>query len=182
MQIVNNVQINGWSCFFKHDAAHLTVLKHFSSGWYEAFQKHSFLWLSPAPPNTFQFFSRCWKTFFRLNTMQLFKNHSSLWLGRAPQHPLSLPSSNRGVEHFFSSWDHADCQRRSNQRLFVLPQTWSSSFHGVESVFRLDDMKLFNNIQSYCRTVLCQTRPSSFQGVDQPFRLNVMQPFKNFQV
>ena len=30
MQIVNNVQINGWSCSPKHDPAHFTVLKHFS--------------------------------------------------------------------------------------------------------------------------------------------------------
>ena len=31
----------------------------FSFGWYEAFQKHSILWLGRAPPNTAQFLSRC---------------------------------------------------------------------------------------------------------------------------
>ena len=36
--------------------------KLFSSGWYEAFQKHSNWWLGRAPPNTGQFFSRCWGT------------------------------------------------------------------------------------------------------------------------
>ena len=35
----------------------------FSSGWYEAFQKHSKLLVRGAPPNTAQFFSRCWKNF-----------------------------------------------------------------------------------------------------------------------
>ena len=34
----------------------------FSSGWYEAFQIHSILWLGCAPPNTAQYFSR-WTTF-----------------------------------------------------------------------------------------------------------------------
>ena len=37
----------------------------------------------------------------------------------------------------------ADFENRSNERLVVLPQTRSSSFHGVEEVFRLDGVKLF---------------------------------------
>ena len=36
--------------------------------------------------------------FFRLDVMQPFRKHSSWWLGRIPQHPLSQPSSFRGVE------------------------------------------------------------------------------------
>ena len=35
----------------------------FSSGWYEAFQKHSNLWLGRVFPHTAQFYSRCWVTF-----------------------------------------------------------------------------------------------------------------------
>ena len=35
----------------------------FWSGWYEASQKHSNLWLGLAPPNTAQFCSRCGRTF-----------------------------------------------------------------------------------------------------------------------
>ena len=62
----------------------------------------------------------------------------------------------------FLHWSCADCQQPSNQRLVVLPQTRSSSFHGVKAFSRLDGMKLFKNIQRYGRTVLCQTRPSSF--------------------
>ena len=81
---------------------------------------------------------------------------------------------------FFTSWSYADGQQRSNQRQVVLPQTRSSSFHGVKAFSRLDGMKLFKNIQRYGRTVLCQTRPSSFQSVDQPFRRDVMHTFKTF--
>ena len=34
----------------------------FLSGWCEAFQKHSILWLGCASPNTAQFLLRCWRT------------------------------------------------------------------------------------------------------------------------
>ena len=37
----------------------LRCWKFFSSGWYQAFQKHSIVWLGRAPPNTAQFYSRC---------------------------------------------------------------------------------------------------------------------------
>ena len=36
---------------------------NFSSGWREAFQKHSKFWLGRAPPNTAHFYSRCYRTF-----------------------------------------------------------------------------------------------------------------------
>ena len=96
---------------------------------------------------------------------------------RSPTSPVITQIISRRCT-LFSSWSYADCQQRSNQRLFVLPQTRSSSFHGVKTFSRLDDMKLSKNIQSYRRTVLYQTRPSSFQGVEKPFRLNVMQQYK----
>ena len=72
----------------------------FSSGWNEAFQKHSNSWLGCAPPNTAQFCSRCWRIYL-CGCYAAMQKYSSLWLGRAPQHPLSRPSSFRGVEESF---------------------------------------------------------------------------------
>ena len=42
-----------------------------------------------------------------------------------------------------SFWCYADFQQRLNEWQVVLPQTRSRSFHGVEQVFRLVDIKLF---------------------------------------
>ena len=66
---------------------------------------------------------------------------------------------------------YADCQQRSNQKRVVLPQTRSSSFHGVENYFRLHGVKLFKNTRFYGWAMLFQTRPSSFHGVEISFRL-----------
>ena len=63
----------------------------------------------------------------------------------------------------------ADIQQRSNERMVVLPQTHSRSFHGVEKLFRLDRMKLFKNIRTYGWAVLPQTKPSCFHGVENSF-------------
>ena len=60
----------------------------------------------------------------------------------------------------------------------MLPQTRSSSNHGVESTFRPDGVKFFKNIPNLGLVLLSQTRPSSFQGVKEPFRLDIMQPFR----
>ena len=81
-----------------------------------------------------------------------------------------------------SFWYCADIQQRSNERLFVLPQTQSRSFHGVEKLSHLDGMKSFNHIRTYGWAVLPQTRPSSFHSVEEHFRLDVMQPCKNIHV
>ena len=81
-----------------------------------------------------------------------------------------------------SFWCYVDCQQPSNQRLVVLPQTRSSSFHGVKQFSRLDGMKLFKNIRFYGWAVLPQTRPTSFHGVEELFRLDVMHTFKTIQV
>ena len=154
---------------------------NFSSKWFEAFQKQSKLWLGRAPPNTAQFFSRCWRTFFVQMFCSHFKTFKFMAGPRSPTSPVTARLfSRRWIT--FSFWCYANCLQRSIQRLVVLPQTRSSSFHGVKTFFRLNGWKLFKNNHSYGRTVLCQTRPSSFYGVDQPFGLNVMQPFKNFQV
>ena len=81
-----------------------------------------------------------------------------------------------------SFWWFADFQQGLNEWFVVLPQTRSSSFHGVKAFSRLDGMKVFKIYQSYGWAVLPQLRPSSFHGVDEPFRLDVMQPFKTVQV
>ena len=79
---------------------------------------------------------------------------------------------------FFSFWCCADFQQRSNERLVVLPQTRSSSIHGVESTFRPDGRKLFKNTRNFAWIVLPQTRPISIHGVTESFGLSVMQPFQ----
>ena len=79
-------------------------------------------------------------------------------------------------------WCCADFQQRSNERLVVLPQTRSSSLHGVENYFHLDRMKCFKNIRTYGWAVLPQTRPSCFHGVEKPVWLDYNQPCKNIQV
>ena len=56
--------------------------------------------------------------------------------------------------------------QRSNERIIVLPQTQSRSFHGVEELFHLDGMKLFKNIRTNGWAVLPQTRPSFVHGVE----------------
>ena len=100
---------------------------------------------------------------------------------RSPTSPVTAQLISRRWE-ILSFWCYVDCQQRSNQRLVVLPQTRSSSFHGVKHFSRLDGMKLFKNIRFYGWAVLPQTRPSSIHGVEEPFRLDVMHTFKTIQV
>ena len=52
----------------------------------------------------------------------------------------------------------ADFQRRSNERLVVLPQKRSRAFHGVEDFIDLDGTKLFKNIRTFGWAVFPQTR------------------------
>ena len=100
---------------------------------------------------------------------------------RSPTSPVAAQLISRRWK-IVSSWCCADFQQRSNNRLVVLPQTRSSSFHGVENSFRLDGMKLFKNIRIYGWVVLPQTRPNFFHGVEEPSRLDVMQLIKHIQV
>ena len=65
----------------------------------------------------------------------------------------------------------------------MFPQTRSSSFYGVETIFRLDGMKFFKNIQSSGWAVLPQTRPSFCSRCWKFFfRSDVMQPLQKIQV
>ena len=100
---------------------------------------------------------------------------------RSPTSPVTAQLISRRWR-IISFWCYAECQQRSNERLVVLPQTRSSSFHGVKQFSRLDGRKLFTNIRIYGWAVLPQTRPSSFHDVEEPFRLNVMHTFKTIQV
>ena len=100
---------------------------------------------------------------------------------RSPTSPVTAQLISRRWK-VISLWCYADCQQRSNQRLVVLPQTRSSSFHGVKHFSRLHGMKLFKNIRFYGWAVLPQTRPNSFHGVEEPFRLDDMHTFKTIQV
>ena len=101
MRIVNNLQINGWSCSPEHDPAHFTVLKHFVLWMVWSFSNTIKFMAGPCSPKHGPVSFTVLNNFFRLEIMQPFKNHSSLWLGRAPQHPLSRPSWFCGVEESF---------------------------------------------------------------------------------
>ena len=118
---------------------------------------------------------------FRLDVMQPFQKHSSWWLGRSPTSPVTTQLISRR-RRIFSFRCDADYQQRLNERLVVLPQTRSSSIHGVESTFRPDGVKLFKNIRNSGWVVLFQTRSKSVHSVEELFWLDVMQPLKNIQV
>ena len=75
----------------------------------------------------------------------------------------------------------ADFEQRSNERMVVLPQTHSCSFHGVEKCFGLDPSKRFQNIRTYGWAVLLQTRPISFHGVENYFFCMVWSFLKTFE-
>ena len=81
-----------------------------------------------------------------------------------------------------SFWCCADFQKRSNQRMVVLPQARCSSIQSVEKLLRLDGMKLLKNIRTYGWAVFPQTGLCSIHGVEELFRQDVMQPCKNFKV
>ena len=100
---------------------------------------------------------------------------------RSPTSPVTaqLISRRWGI---FSFWCYVDCQQRSNQRLVVLPQTRSSSFHGVTHYSCFDGMKLFKNIRFHGWAVLPKTRPNSFHGVEKLSGMDVMHRFETIQV
>ena len=101
MQIVNNVQINGWSCSPKHDPAQFTVFKHFLVWIVLSFSNTIKIMAGPCSPKHGPVSFTVLKNFFSSGCFAAIQNHSSLWLGRAPQHPLSRPSSFCGVEESF---------------------------------------------------------------------------------
>ena len=122
------------------------------SGWREAFQKHSNLRLGRAPPYTAQFFLRCWKNFSSRCYAAISKTFKLMAGPRFPTSSVTAQLISRR-RRFFLFWCCTDVQQRSNERLVVLPQTRSSSIHGVESTFvrmALNFSKTFENLAGSC--------------------------------
>ena len=114
--------------------------------------------------------------------MHLFWKLSSLWLGRAPQHPLSRPSSFRGVKESF----RLDVMETINN---VQRNGWSCSPKHDPAHFTVLKHFLVWMVRNFLKifkvigwAVLPQAQPSFFFGVEKFFRLDVMQPFKTIQV
>ena len=117
-------------------------------------------------------------------SVQMLCSHLNTFkLMAGPRSPTSLVTAQLISRRWriVSFWCYADIQQRSNERTFVLPQTRSRAFHGVEEIFRLDEMKLFKNIRIYGCVVLPQTRPSSVHAVEESVCMDVMQPCENIQ-
>ena len=121
---------------------------NFLSGWREAFQKHSNFRLGRVTPNTAQFLPRCWRTFSSGCYAAISKTFKLMAGPRSPTSFVTAQLISRR-RRFFLFWCYADFQQGSNERLVVLPQRRSSSYHGVEWTFRPDGMKLFKNIRNF---------------------------------
>ena len=164
MQIVNNVQINGWSCSPKHVPAHFTVLKHFLVRIVWSFSKTIKVMAEPCLSKHGPVPFTMLKNFFVWIICSHLNSFKFMAGPRSPASPATAQLISRR-ERCFSSWSYAQRQQTSNQRLVVLPQSRSSSFHGVQQSFRLDGMKLFKKNIHFCGwAVLPQTRPSSIHG------------------
>ena len=121
---------------------------NFLSGWREAFQKHSNFKLGRAPPNTAQFLPRCWRTFSSGCYAAILKTFKLMAGPRCPTSPVTAQLISRR-RRFFLFWCCTTFQQRSNERLVVLPQTRSTSIHGVESTYCPDGMKLFKKCRNF---------------------------------
>ena len=182
MQIVNNLQFNGWSCSPKHERAHSTELKHFLVWMVWSFSNTIKILAGPCSPKHGPVSFTVLNNFFCLDVMQPFKNHSSLWLGRAPQHPLSRPSWFCGVE---------ECFRRDVMQIVNngYMNGWSCSpkhdpvFFTVLKHFLVWMVWSFSNANKLGPGD-CSPKhgPVSFTVLKNFFRLDVMQPFKTILV
>ena len=110
------------------------------------------------------------KKLFRLNILQPHKNIQNYGWAALPNIPCHGPARFTRWKTF-SSWSHADCQQRSNQRLVVLLQTRSSSFHCVENNL------LVGTVWSFLKTF--KVVVGSCSPKHSPFSLTV---WKNFFV
>ena len=181
MHTFNNVQMNGWSSCPKHSPAQITVLSQFFVRLAWNFSKTIKSLAGSCSPKTRSNFIHSVEKLFRLSVMQPFKNNQNDGWAALPNFPCHGPAHFTALNKVFF-WCFADFQQRSNKRLVVLPQTRSSSIHGVESFFRPDGMKLFKYIQSFGWVVLPKTRSKSIHSVEKIFCRSVMQPFKKFQI
>ena len=126
--------------------------------------------VGPCSPKNGQVSFTVLKNFFVWMLCSRLKVFQFMARPRSPTSPVTSQLISRRWK-IFSSWYNVDCQQCPNEQLVVLPQTRSSSFHGVEYISRLDDVKLFKNIQIDGWAVLPQARPSPFHGVEESFRL-----------
>ena len=159
----------------------LRFWKTFSFGWYEAFQKHSNLWLGRAPPNTAQKSFTVLKNHF---LWMLCSNLNTFKFMAGPRSPTSLVTAQLILRRWrnISLGCCADFQQRSNERMVVFPQTLSRSFHGVEDFSHLDGMKLFKNIRTHGWAVFSQNTAQFLSQCWKTFSSDVMQPCKHIQV
>ena len=174
MQTFNIVQINGWSCAPKNDAAHFTVLKTFVNWMVWNFSKTVELMAGPWFPKHGPVLFMVLKNFFVRMFCRQLKTCKFMAGPRSSTSPVTAQLISRRSK-IVSFWCFADFPQRSNERLVVLSQTRSSSFHGIEDFSQLDGLKLFKNIRTYGWAVFPQTRPSSVHGVEEPFCLDVLQ-------
>ena len=173
--------MNGWSCSLKHGAAHFTVLKTFLIRMVWSFSITFELMAGPCSPKHGPVSFTVLKNF----SVWMFCSHVKTFKFMAgPRSPTSPVTAQLILRRWkiVSFWCYANIQQRSNERTFVLPQTRSRTFHGVEEPFRLDEMKLFKNIRTYGWVVLPQTRPCFVHGVQESIGMDVLQPCKNIQI
>ena len=155
---------------------------NFLSGWREAFLKHSKLRLGRVPPNTAQFLQRCWRKFYSSGCYAAISKPFKLMAGpRSPISPVTAQLISRR-RSFFLFWSCTDFQQRSNERLVVLPQTRSSSIHGVESTFRPDGIKLFKNIQTLAGSCFIKHGPILFTVLPNLFDWMLCSHLKTFKL
>ena len=177
MQTFNNVQKNSWSCSPKHGPAQITVLSQLFVRIAWSFSKTFKSLAGSCYPKHGPVLFTMLRNFFVWMLCNHFENIQVDGWAALPNIPCHGPAHFAALNIFFF-WCCADFQQRSNEWLVVLPQTRSSSIHGVESTFRPDGRKLFKNIRNFAWIVLPQTRPISIHGVTEPFGLSVMQPFQ----
>ena len=177
MQIFNNVQMNGWSCSPKHGPAQITTLSQFFLRMAWSISKTFEVLAGSCSPKHGPILFTVLQNLFVWMLCSHFENIQVDGWAKLPNIRCHGPAHFAAL-NIFSFWCCADFPQRSNERLVVLPQTRSSSYHGVKSTFRPNGVKLFKNIPILGWVVLPQTRQSSFYDVEEPFRLDVMQPFQ----
>ena len=177
MQTFNSVQMNGWSWSPKHGPAQITLLSQLIARMAWNFSKTFEILDGSCSPKHGPVLFTVLKNFSSGCYANISKTFKLMAGPRSPTSPVTAQLVSRRRK-FFSFWCCADFQQRSNERLVVLSQTRSSSFYGVESIFRPDGIKHFKNIRIFAWIVLPQTRPISIHGVTEPFGLSVMQPFQ----
>ena len=132
VQTIKNVQQDGGSCSPYHGPAKLTMLKAFFVWIIWSFSKT--IKVTMASPNTDQLFLRRWRTFASGCYAAISKTFKLMAGQRSPTSPVAAQFILRRWR-ILSPWCYAELQQRSNERLAVLPQTRSSSFHSAKKFF-----------------------------------------------